>query len=90
MFQSFEDTVQNKNIGEDATIKTNLSGTLQLIEFLKQVDTGESSLSAIRRVIEQGGVEVNGNKIADPFLIINFEEGTIVKFGKRKFFEVRK
>ncbi len=86
----FEETVQNKNIGEDATIKTNLSGTFQLIEFLKQVDAEESSLSSIRRVIEQGGVEVNGNKITDPFLVINFDEGTIVKFGKRKFFEVRK
>ena len=85
----FEETVQNKNIGEDATIKTNLSGTFQLIEFLKQVDAEESSLSSIRRVIEQGGVEVNGNKITDPFLVINFDEGTLVKFGIRKFFEVR-
>ena len=83
----FEDTVQNKDITE-ATAKTNVKGMLQLIEFLKQTDKGESSLSSIRRVIEQGGVEVNGNKITDPFLIIDFKPGTIVKFGKRKFYEV--
>jgi len=86
----FEDTVQNKDITSDATIKTGVNGTLQLIEFLKKVDTEENSTSNVKRVIEQGGVEVNGNKITDPFLIINFEDGTIVKFGKRKFYEVSK
>ena len=84
----FEDTVQKKDITSDATIKTNTGGTLQLIEFLKQNDTEESSLSSIKRVIEQGGVEVNGNKIEDPYLIIDFNKGTLVKFGKRKFYEV--
>ena len=84
----FEDTVQNKDIKTDATTKTSVKGMLQLIEFLKQVDNGENSLSAIRRVIEQGGVEIDGNKITDPFLIIDFKPGTIVKFGKRKFYEV--
>lgn len=86
----FEDTVQNKNITSDATTKTNVNGTLQVIEFLKKVDTEETSTSNIRRVVEQGGVEINGNKVTDPFLIVNFNEGTIVKFGKRKFYEVIK
>ncbi len=86
----FEKTVQNKEITPEATIKTNVSGTLQLLEFLKKVDTENNSLSKIKRVIEQGGVEVNGNKITDPFLIINFDNGTVVKFGKRKFYEVKK
>jgi len=84
----FEDTVQNKNIKTDATTKTSVKGMLQLIEFLKNADTEKNSLSAIRRVIEQGGVEVEGNKITDPFLIIDFKPGTIIKFGKRKFYEV--
>jgi len=83
----FEDTVQNKNIS-DATTETHIKGMLQLIEFLKNVDTEKNSLSSIRRIIEQGGVEVEGNKITDPFLIIDFKPGTIVKFGKRKFYEV--
>ena len=83
----FEDTVQNKNIS-DATTETHIKGMLQLIEFLKNVDTEKNSLSSIRRIIEQGGVEVEGNKITDPFLIMDFKPGTIVKFGKRKFYEV--
>ncbi len=86
----FEKTVQNKEITPEATIKTDISGTFQLLEFLKKVDTENNSLSKIKRIVEQGGVEVNGNKITDPFLIINFNEGTIIKFGKRKFYEVKK
>jgi len=86
----FEDTVQNKEIKTEATTKTNFKGMFQLIEFLKNVDTEENSLSNIRRVIEQGGVEIEGNKITDPFLMVDFKPGTIVKFGKRKFYEVTK
>ncbi|MBW6441361.1 tyrosine--tRNA ligase [Patescibacteria group bacterium] len=86
----FEKTVQNKDITSEATTKTDVNGTLQIIEFLKKVDNEENSLSNIRRIIEQGGVEIDGNKITDPFLVVDFKEGTIVKFGKRKFYEVNK
>jgi tyrosyl-tRNA synthetase len=85
----FEETVQNKNITTEATTKTDVKGTLQVIEFLKKVDSENESTSQIRRVIEQGGVEINGNKITDPFLIVDFKEGIVVKFGKRKFYEVK-
>jgi tyrosyl-tRNA synthetase len=84
----FEDNVQKKDITSEARSKTNIGGALQLIEFLKKNDTEGNSQSSLRRVIEQGGVEVNGNKITDPFLIIDFNKGTLVKFGKRKYFEV--
>jgi hypothetical protein len=40
-----------------------VSGTLQLLEFLKKIDTENNSLSKIKRVIEQGGVEINGKKL---------------------------
>jgi len=83
----FEKTVQNKEITEGTATKTKVHGTMQLIEFLKEVNSDASS-NEIKRVVEQGGVEVNGNKITDPYLPINFEKGAIVKFGKRKFFEV--
>jgi len=66
-----------------------VKGTLQIIEFLKNTDTEGSSLSNLKRVVEQGGVEIDGNKITDPYLIVDFKKGTIVKFGKRKYFEVQ-
>lgn len=85
--ENFEKTVQNREISSEATLKTKVNGTMQLIEFLK-LNNIEDSSSEIKRLIEQGGVEVNGNKIEDPYLPINFSKGTIIKFGKRRFFEV--
>jgi len=85
--EHFEKTVQNKEIIAESIVKTRVSGTLQLIEFLKNVND-EMSVSEIKRLVEQGGVEVDENKITDPYLLIEFKKGTIIKFGKRKFFEV--
>jgi tyrosyl-tRNA synthetase len=87
--EHFEKTVQNKEVLTDTTIKTEVGGTLQLIEFLKNVNK-EISSGEIKRLIEQGGVEVDGHKITDPYLLIEFKKGSIIKFGKRKFFEVTK
>jgi len=85
----FETAVQAKEVPSDSMIKTGVKGTLQIIEFLKNTDTEGSSLSNLKRVVEQGGVEIDGNKITDPYLIVDFKKGTIVKFGKRKYFEVQ-
>ncbi len=87
--EHFEKTIQEKDISTESMIKTDTKGTLQIIEFLKQTDNENSSLSNLKRVVEQGGVEIDGNKITDPYLIVDFKKGTIVKFGKRKFFEVQ-
>lgn len=88
----FERTIQKKDISQDATIKVDilklkLDTPASLINFMKVYNPDLSS-SEIKRVIEQGGVELNGNKITDPYILIDFTKGTIVKFGKRKFFEV--
>lgn len=83
----FEKTVQNKDIAQDATLKVKASGVTQLIDFIKE-NNPELSSGEIKRIVEQGGVEVNGNRIEDPYLPIEFKKGTVVKFGKRKFFEV--
>ncbi len=52
-------------------------------------DTGmASSKGEARRLIEQGGVSVDGQRIADPAAVIDFSKGVIVKVGKRKFTRV--
>lgn len=84
----FEDTVQNKKIDEDSAIKIELKGTLPVLEFIKTAIGDKQSLSQIRRVVEQGGVEVNGKKIIEPNVQLEFKSGDIVKFGKRTVFKV--
>ncbi|MGB9831054.1 MAG: S4 domain-containing protein [Fervidicoccus fontis] len=43
------------------------------------------STSAGKRMIAQGGVKVNGEKIADPEAVIAVENGMVVQVGRRKF-----
>lgn len=48
-----------------------------------------SSKSEGRRLIEQGGVEIAGDRILDPKTLIRIpEEGIIVKVGKRRFSKI--
>ncbi len=47
-----------------------------------------SSLSEARRLIAQGGVTVNGNKIVDTAFIIDGVPEALIKAGKRKFLKI--
>jgi len=48
-----------------------------------------SSKNEARRLIKQGGVTVDGEKITDPFQSILVDKETILKVGKRKFVKVQ-
>jgi tyrosyl-tRNA synthetase len=47
-----------------------------------------SSKSEAKRLIQQGGVTLDGEKISDPFQNISIEKEHILKVGKRKFAKV--
>jgi len=85
--EHFEKTVQNKEITSNVAEQTGIKGTMPLVEFLSNTMLEETKTN-IRRLIEQGGVEVDGKKIVKPTEQIEFKKGTLVKFGKRKYFEV--
>ena len=59
---------------------------LGIIELLAKTKL-LSSKSEVRRLIVQGGVEVNGEKQQDPNLVVPLQEGSVyqLKVGKRKF-----
>ena len=60
------------------------AGILQIL-----TDTGmASSKGEARRLIEQGGVSVDGQRVTDPSATIDISHGVIVKVGKRKFMRV--
>ena len=50
------------------------------------------SKSEGRRLIQQGGISVNGEKVTDPFFVVveeMFEDGhMMVKRGKKNFYKV--
>jgi tyrosyl-tRNA synthetase len=86
--ENFEKTVQNKEIDHETAKPVSLSGYMTLREFLKNAMEGKESASQIKRVIEQGGVEVNGNKIVQPDVQIEFKTHDFIKYGKRTVFKV--
>lgn len=48
------------------------------------------SKSEAKRLIEQGGVEVAGEKIIDPYQIIKIRDEMVIQVGKRKFVKINK
>lgn len=47
-----------------------------------------SSNSEARRLIAQGGVYIDGQRVTDPNLEVEFKGGEVVKVGKRRFLKV--
>jgi len=46
------------------------------------------SNSEARRLVKQGGVRINGEKVSDPNLDLTVEEGMILKIGKLNFMKL--
>jgi tyrosyl-tRNA synthetase len=47
-----------------------------------------SSRSEARRLVEQGGVELDGARLADPKTAATLREGAVLKVGKKRFFRL--
>jgi len=56
-------------------------------DLLIQTKTADSKSNA-RRLIQQGGVSVDGEKVFDPFATIKIDSEIILKVGKRKFAKI--
>ena len=78
-----------KEIPDEIEEKQVASGTHNLAQLL--ADTGlASSKGEARRLIEQGGVKVNGEKATAPNADIDVtSSGVLLQVGKRKFLRVR-
>lgn len=63
------------------------NGSISIISLLTETKMVASKNEA-RRMIDQGGVSVNGERINDQNAIISLENSLIVKVGKRKFVKV--
>ena len=68
-------------------VETIEEATISLARLLKQVGLAEST-SAAHRVIEQGGVKVDGEKVDNPKAIITPGPARLLQVGKRGFLRV--
>jgi len=49
-----------------------------------------SSKSEIKRLISQGGIKINGEKVKDTDFVFEVKDGQIIKIGKRKFLKIKR
>lgn len=90
--QFFITQFQNKNFEEKEyqSIPINslsIDNKISLVELCHQLKNVLSK-SAIRRLIEDGGVQINNSKITDSSEELELIPGTKIKIGKRSFFEL--
>lgn len=82
----FERTVQNKEIPDEVAELAVLQEQLSILE-LCQLAKPELSNSELRRLIQQGGVVYQGEKIIDPAATISRQASGILKIGKRSYYK---
>lgn len=70
----------------DAPVKTD-GGTVPILRLLTETGLAASNGEA-RRLIEQGGVSIDGQRITDQHARIDVRGGAVLKVGKRKFVRV--
>lgn len=61
--------------------------SIPIIDLLVQLEL-QSSKSEARRMIQNGGIRINGEKVMEVDLLVGFEKDFIIQVGKRKFLKV--
>lgn len=80
---NFIKTVSNKEIPDDIP-EIKLSGEKGILDLLVELNFVQSKGEA-KRLIQGGGVKINGEKIADIGYVINITDSVVLQAGKRKF-----
>lgn len=66
-----------------------IKGAIGIVELIRKTGAAPSNSEA-RRLIQQGGVEIDGTKVSDINLKIEPKDGSVLKVGKRNFFKITK
>jgi tyrosyl-tRNA synthetase len=86
--QEFEHVIVNKQIPDEIAEFVLKEKKYRIDDLMIQSETAASKSEA-RRLIQQGGVSVDGEKISDPFAVIKLDRERVLKVGKRKFARIR-
>jgi tyrosyl-tRNA synthetase len=84
---TFERVIVDKEIPETMPEFVFDQSSCRIDDLLIQTKTADSKSNA-RRLIQQGGVSIDGEKVSDPFAIIHIDSEIILKVGKRKFAKI--
>ncbi|MGQ0793744.1 MAG: tyrosine--tRNA ligase [Deltaproteobacteria bacterium] len=88
--RDFELKFSQREFPEDAVeVVVDASGDINIVDLVISASERVKSRGEAKRLIEQGGVTVNGVKVADPKREISSAEPLKMKIGKREFVRVR-
>lgn len=85
--QEFESVFRLGQIPEDIKEVTVPSNQINIVELLVAIKMMPSKSEARRKILE-GAVELDGERIKDPYYEVKVESPIIIKAGKRKFVKV--
>lgn len=83
-FEEFERVFKNKDIPDDIADFEISEDEITVLDAIFNAGLTPSKKEA-RRVLEQGGVSLDGEKIEDPYHNVDLSEKRLLKVGKRKF-----
>lgn len=85
--ENFERTVQNKEVPDEVP-EVVVESTATLGQILQQCMPEESN-SNLRRLLEQGAVSLNDEKLSDANQTLTITDSAILKVGKRRYFKLK-
>jgi tyrosyl-tRNA synthetase len=85
--EHFEKTVQKKEVPTDLPEIIVTIPLLSALDLVMLTNT-QPSRSAATRLIEQGGVELDGQKLTDWKAMISINTGAVLRVGKRQYFRL--
>lgn len=89
-FEEFERIFIKKDVPDEIDeIVLNLDGTAALILDILTLSKILPSKKEARRMVDQGAVSIDSEKVTDPFSEIDLSEKRLFKVGKRKFLYIR-
>ncbi len=85
--QEFDNIFINKGLPEELPEYEPSSDSLTILDLIVEINFAPSKGEA-RRLVQQGGVSIDGEKISDFYQNIIFDSEKILKVGKRKFIKL--
>ena len=82
----FTNTISNKNAPVDAP-QVKLDAPITWLDLLRK-QFPDRSANDLRRLIQQGGVQIDGEKVTSPTAMVEFKGEGVVKVGKLNWFRL--
>ena len=86
--ESFEKTVQHKELPEEISEYQVKGKEWKLVDLVAELELAPSKSEA-RRLMQGGGVKVDGEKVSDVNAMVKLDQPVVIQVGKRKVLRVK-